>query len=307
MSAAVTVTGITHRYTRRRAPALDDCSLHVPKGAICALVGPNGAGKTTLFSVICGYLRPQQGSVDLLGLGTYDPFVFKGKVGILPQDADLGSRHSPRELLVHLGLLQGMDFSRAREEAQAKLHAVNLADRADDAIVSLSHGMRRRVATASALLGDPDVVFLDEPTAGLDPTQAAHLRQVLAAHRGSRTLVVSSHLLTELEALCDWVVMLDKGKVVACGALEDVTGRSQLVQWWLAPGGTPPIEALTVALPTHRFEVVDVLLEQHAPLGADLDAASIVVMQQLAQAGVGIRSVMRGKGLERTFLEGTGA
>lgn len=299
---ALRFEGVVKRYARKAPPALDNFSCRFPRGALCGLVGPNGAGKTTAFSLVGGFLRADEGRIELLGHEGFDPWRLKGRLGILPQDADLGDRHTPRELLVHLGRLQGLSKPSASAEADRVLDLVNLEDRRDRRIGSLSHGMRRRVAVASALVGDPDLVLLDEPSAGLDPVQAQSLRQVLSHHRAGQTLIVSSHNLDELERICDQVVMMDRGRVLRQGSLGEVTGRGQLVEWSLGPGEIP-LADLHHALPDHGFSVEGGVLTERAPADSDLDASSVVIARVLAGAGVAIREVRRGRSLERTFLD----
>ena len=301
MRAALQLDGLVKRY-RGGPPALDGLSCLFPEGTITGFVGPNGAGKTTTFSAVCGFLRCEEGTIDVLGMGPYDPHEMKGLVGVLPQDAALSDRHTPRELLVHLGRLQGLGRSAAREEADRLLGVVQLTDRARDRIASLSHGMRRRVAVASALVGSPRLVMLDEPLAGLDPVQQRSLRDALAALRGIQTLIVSSHNLAELERLCDWVVMIDRGRLKAQGTMAEVTGQAQRVEWVLGPGEVP-LERLRTMLPDDALTVEDgVLIHQTS---GDLDQASMVVMQALVEANVAVRELRRGMGLERRFIDET--
>lgn len=291
----------------RGARALDALSFEIPRGCISGFVGHNGAGKTTAFSVVSGYLLPDEGEVDILGRGPFQASVFRGLLGVLPQDAELPDRHTPTELIVHLGRLQGLAAAAARTEAARVLELVGLADRAKSRISTLSHGMRRRVAVASALCGSPQLVLLDEPLAGLDPVQAHSLRDALANLRGIQTLVVSSHNLAELERLCDWVVMLKQGRCVRQGTIAEVTGRGQLVRWHLGPG-VPPLEQLAAILPDDRFSLSErpdggSVLEQSAAQGADLDASSLEIMRVLVGAGVSVQAVARGMALEQRFID----
>ncbi|MBW1877360.1 MAG: ABC transporter ATP-binding protein [Deltaproteobacteria bacterium] len=304
MSDALVFVGVRKRY-RRGVLALDDLSFRVPRGALCGFVGPNGAGKTTAFSVVCGFLRADAGKVDILADGPFDPWRFKGRLGVLPQDAELGDQHTPRELLAHLGRLQGLAGAASRREADRVLELVRLAGRRNKRIGTLSHGMRRRVAVASALVGDPDLVLLDEPMSGLDPSQTSSLRRVLLQRRPGQTVVVSSHDLNQLERICDWVVMLDEGRLVRQGTVAEVTGRSAVVEWVLGPGEVP-LDALREAFPDHGWSLDDGVLSHLAPAGADLDAVSVVVAAKLAAAAVPIREVRRGVSLERSFLDETG-
>jgi ABC-2 type transport system ATP-binding protein len=291
MSAdALVFRNVVKAYGRGGPKALDDASFRFPRGRIVGLVGPNGAGKTTAFSVISGYLNPDEGEVDILGGGPFDPWRLKGRLGVLPQDAELSDRHTPRELIAHLGLLQGLGWRQAADEADRVLRVVRLDER-----------MRRRVAVASALVGSPELVLLDEPTAGLDPVEARALREALAALRGIQTLVVSSHNLDELERLCDWVVMLRAGRCLREGTVAELTGQQQIVTWEL--GGTAPLERLRARLPDHRVELRERSLEIRVPTDADPDATALVVMEELVGARVPVREMRRGVSLEQRFFD----
>lgn len=305
MSDALVFEQVSKRYGRRGVKALDDLSFRVPKGAICGFVGPNGAGKTTTFSVVSGYLRPDSGRFAILGHEGFEPFALKGRLQVLPQDADLGNQHTPRELVTHLAQLGGLSGAEARRAASDALDMVRLTDRRDKRIGTLSHGMRRRVAVASALAGRPELVLLDEPTAGLDPVQAQSLREVLADARGQRTLIISSHNLDELERLCDWVVMVDHGRCIRQGTVAEVTGRSSRAVWRLGPGDLP-LDAITSAVPAHRFSIEGRELHETAGPEGDLDASSLRIARVLAEHGIAIREVRRGQSLERTFIEDAG-
>jgi ABC-type multidrug transport system ATPase subunit len=296
---ALRFTGVTKRFGAKRA--LDDLSFAVPRGSLTGFVGPNGAGKTTTFSIVCGFLHQDAGTMDLLGLPAFDPYALKGRLGVLPQDAELSTRHTPLELLRHLARLQGMGAGEAAREADRVVEVVRLEDRGTARIGALSHGMRRRVAVASALLGSPELVLLDEPMAGLDPLQAKSLRDALAALRGRQTFVISSHNLDELEKLCDHVVMIDQGRCLRQGPMQAITGTEALAQWTL--GGDVPIDALQAAVPGHGFAREGPVLIERATDGAALDRSSVVIMALLAERGIPIRAVRRGKALERQFLE----
>ncbi len=310
--AALRIDGLRKRYGRRSPWALDDLTCHVPRGTICGLVGPNGAGKTTLYSVICGFLPPESGRVDILGQGPFDPWALRGRIGVLPQDAALDERLTCREFLRYMAALQGLSDRDGAAAADTALSEANLGDRSGDRIASLSHGMRRRIAAASALLASPELVLLDEPTAGLDPVQAASLREVLVKRRGRGTMVVSSHNLVELERICDWVILLEKGKLVQQGTVAEVTGRGVHVAWTVGPGldGDAPgsvLAALAEALPGHTLRVEATVdggvLHQSTPPGDDLDASSVVVAAVLSARGVAIRGCQRGRSLEESFLD----
>lgn len=296
---ALVLEGVVKTYGGGRR-ALDDLGFRVPRGVVCGFVGPNGAGKTTTFSVISGFLPPDAGRVDILGQGPFDPWALKGRLGVLPQDAELPDRHTPRQLLIHLGRLQGLGASQAAAEADRRLAQVDLTDRAEARIGTLSHGMRRRVAVASALIGDPELVLLDEPTAGLDPVQARRVRDVLHGLRGERTVVVSSHNLLELETLCDWLVLVRDGRCVGEGSMASMTGRSEVLVWTL---GTEPSAAVVDALPAGTTVDGRTLRVTVAPQD-DADAVSIAIMQTLAAHRVGLEGMRRGVSLEERVVAG---
>jgi ABC-2 type transport system ATP-binding protein len=298
---ALTFEGVVKRYGRGRL-ALDGLTFQVPVGEITGFVGHNGAGKTTAFSLVCGFLLPDAGKIDILGKGAFDPHVLKGLVGVLPQDAELPDRHTPRELLRHLARLQGLSAAEAARETDRVLEAVGLGDRVQSLIATLSHGMRRRVAVATALVGRPPLVLLDEPLSGLDPVQAQSLRHMLGQLRGAQTLVISSHDLDDLERLSSWVVMLKDGRCVRQGTVAEVTGQGTVVRWELGRGEVP-LARLAQRLPGHDFVLDGEVLVQTAPAGGDLDQASLLVMAELVTSQIPVRAVRRGVGLERRFID----
>jgi len=286
-------------FGRRGPVALDGLTWRAPAGAIVGLVGANGAGKTTAFGIAAGYLQPDAGEVVVLGAAGFDVWRLKGRFGILPQDAELPDRQSPRALLTHLARMQGLaDPLRAAARVLAE---VQLTDRQDAPVATLSHGMRRRVAVATALLGDPTLVLLDEPMSGLDPAQAASLREVLVSRRGRATVVVSSHDLVALERLCDHVVLMVAGRCVREDAIDAVAGREEVARWTLSR--PPEIARLAAAVPDASLRWDGHTLEQRARGGASLDAGALQLMAALAQDGIAVRAMQRGDGLEQRFFE----
>ena len=286
--SAVRLRGVRKRYGK--VQALDGLDLDIPKGVICGMVGPNGAGKTTTFGVIGGLIRPNEGQVDVLGAGPFDPRVHRGRLTLMPQDCELPPSTPVAQALTFYARLQGMTGGEAEREVARVLEAVNLQDRAASRIAQLSHGMRRRVQVAQALLGSPELVLLDEPTSGLDPEQTARMRELLLAERGRRTLVVSSHILSELEAVCDRIVFLHAGRCTRSGSLSDLTERRGEVRIRVL-GETPEIEG---AQREGDWLVVR---------GEDPAALNARVLPLLLQAGVGILEVRQGRSLESSYLD----
>ena len=290
MTDALTLQSLNKRFGKHHA--LADLSFTVPAGSICGLIGPNGAGKTTTMSIIAGFLSPDSGSIDLLGLGPFDPVKQAGKVGILPQDAELPTASTPRQLLAAWGRLQGIARSTLNPAIERVLGEVLLGDRADARIATLSHGMRRRVTVASALLGEPAFVLLDEPTSGLDPAQAHHLRDVLAGLRGKTTVLISSHNLAELESLCDRVVVIDHGRCVREGAMSAITGADREV-------------TITLADPLPAGLTGSVVLRLTADDPRSLAEATTAKLAELLALGARIHEVRTGSSLEARVLADT--
>ena len=286
--------------TYGRTRALDDLTLTIPRGVVCGLVGPNGAGKTTMFGVVGGYIRPNSGEISVLGAGPFRPATHAGHVTLLPQDCELSPHMPVRQLPIHLARIQGLSRAEADRDADRVLDLVDLRDRAKNRIKQLSHGMRRRVSVAQAFLGEPQLILLDEPTAGLDPSQVVRLRDLFLAQRGKRTLIISSHILAELEAACDYVVLMESGRNVRSGRMSEVTERRALVRIRIA--GDPPMEALAEALPEALLKVQDGELVITAQSGQTPAEVNRSVLPVLLSAGVDVLEIQQGQSLEAAVL-----
>ena len=208
MSVLIKASGLSKSYGAKQA--LNNVNFEINKGAPVALVGPNGAGKTTLFSLLCGYINPSQGELSILGYNPGSAALFN-KVSALPQDAQLDPRFNIDRQLAFYGKLQGMSTKQSHTEALRVLDLVGLKEVAKQRAGDLSHGMRKRVTIAQALIGSPQIVMLDEATAGLDPIHAREVRELVSSLSSEATFILSSHDLTELERLCSQVLHLDKG------------------------------------------------------------------------------------------------
>lgn len=228
---AVAVRGLAKAFGRRVAVAGLD--LDIPAGSFCGLVGPNGAGKTTSLRMMCGLLRPDRGGIWVEGVPVWaDPTPVKARIGVLPEDHRMLDRLTGRELLSYGGLLRGMDRATAAGRGDELLDVFGLADVADQLVIDYSHGSRRKIGLASALLHNPAVLFLDEPFEAVDPISSRTITEVLGRFVASgRTIVFSSHVMATVERLCDRVAILHHGRLVANGptagvcagrALEDV-------------------------------------------------------------------------------------
>lgn len=223
---AVEITGLgkTFRdfFGRRRVRALDGLSLSLEKGQVFGLLGPNGSGKSTTFKIAVGLIRPDEGSVSILG---HKPGTMNARkaLGFLPEDSTLLPFLNARETLRLHGALAGLSRADSTRKADELLERVGLTDAATRRVKGFSKGMQRRLGVACVLIGDPEVFILDEPTSGLDPLGAVQMKELIAELRGrGKAILISSHLLGELENVCDRVAFLNHGKLLAQGTLEEL-------------------------------------------------------------------------------------
>lgn len=300
MSAALVFDNVVKRYGRRRA--LDGFSLTVPEGAFFGLVGSNGAGKTTCLSVATGIMRVNDGSITVLGEGTFRANLHCGRMSWVPQDSGFPRYAKVSEMLLFYARLQGIRPPHDRRQVAELLEWVHLADRANDRIYKLSHGMRRRITIAQAFLGAPEMILMDEPLSGLDPREVAGIRRLLMERRGEQTMLLSSHNLQEIERLCDRVAFIEHGKLVREDTLDSVVGRFQMLRIIVDTDDLDPatlrIEGLNL-----EFDRQTRSLVVNDPAGK-LDGIQMnnLVLSKLLEQGVGIEQVLRGAELESVYL-----
>jgi ABC-2 type transport system ATP-binding protein len=234
-TASIVVEGLSHRYPQAARLALDDVGFSVPAGQRLGLLGPNGAGKSTLMRILCGFLPvderttvPRRVAVAGYDVRTHSLDV-RDRVGYLPEQVPLYPELRVREHLAFRASIKRVPRRKRSAEVQRVAEMTGLTDRIEQPIGQLSRGYRQRVGIADALLGSPAVIVLDEPTVGLDPNQVLDIRAMLRDLGGDHTLVFSSHILAEVEMLCDRVVILSEGKVVADESLSEAL-RSGVVR-----------------------------------------------------------------------------
>ncbi len=226
---AIYVDGLTKTYTWRRKKdirALDDVSLTVQRGEIFGLLGPNGAGKTTLVKILLGIVRADSGSASLFDRDVASHRA-RESVGFLPENHRFPPDLNAGQVMRVYGALSGMDRSQISERADPLLKEVGLLDRKKSRIKTFSKGMMQRLGLAQALLSNPDLIFLDEPTDGVDPGGRLHFRSILSDLRDQgKTIFLNSHILSDIEQICDRVGILRNGRVVATGSIEGLTSGS---------------------------------------------------------------------------------
>jgi len=241
MGAAVEVQALKKVYVqglgRREIRALDGVSFRVESGELFGLLGPNGAGKTTAVKILLGLTHPTEGEARLQGLSASDPASRRG-VGYLPEGHRFPGYLTARETLRVFGTMSGMSREALARRVPELLARVKLADWADVKVKKFSKGMTQRLGLAAALVHDPDVLLLDEPTDGVDPVGRREIRDLLReeAARG-KAILLNSHLLSEIELTCDRVAVLRKGRLAAMGTVEELTAGARPGDLKNAPKG----------------------------------------------------------------------
>ena len=208
----IEIRNVSRRYGS--VPALKNVNISVPKGSVLGLLGQNGAGKTTLLNIITGYLAPTEGNVLIGGFDTLmQPAEARGCIGYLPEQPPLYDEMTVREYLRFAAELRGVERRAVAAHADEIMELTGLVQMRDRMLGHLSKGYRQRAGMAQALCGDPEVLVLDEPTVGLDPKQITEIRHLIRNLSHGRTIVFSSHILSEVQQLCSHVVILDHGEV----------------------------------------------------------------------------------------------
>lgn len=214
--------------------ALQDVSFSVGKGEIVGFLGPNGAGKTTTMRILTGYIPASGGEAKIAGFDVFEhPMEVKRRVGYLPESPPLYPELSVGEYLAFVGELRGLSGRACRLRTGEVMERVGLGGWEARILGSLSKGYRQRVGLAQALLHDPPVLILDEPTSGLDPTQMVGIRTLIQDLAASHTVILSTHVLSEVETLCPRAVVIGRGRVLAAGTLAELKTRSKRGSWTL--------------------------------------------------------------------------
>jgi ABC-2 type transport system ATP-binding protein len=303
---AIEARGLTKRFGS--ILALDGLDLVVPTGSIFGLLGPNGAGKTTTIRILTGLARPTAGSASVVGIevGLDDPEL-RRRLGYLDQDPRFYSWMKGRELLDLVGRLHGLAGSELRARVAEMLARTGLSAAAERRIGGYSGGMRQRLGIAQALLHTPQILFLDEPVSSLDPEGRRDLLELIAGLRGQATVVFSTHVLSDVERICDRVAILDRGRRVTEGPLEELLAAHVRPIFRLvpAPGQDGQVAGLVERLRAAPW-TTDVTVEAGAIriTVSDPDAAASGVLSLVVESGVVLDLFERARPtLEDVFLE----
>ena len=220
----IEVSHLSKSYGSR--PAVQDLSFTVPDGQIYGLLGPNGAGKSTIMNILTGYLAPTEGEVKVAGFRLPEQAQqAKACIGYLPEQPPLYPEMTVQEYLDFVAELKGVKHAQRKQQVLAAARRTGLEEVLPRVIRSLSKGYRQRVGIAQALLGSPQLIILDEPTVGLDPAQVIEIRNLIRELGKAHTVILSSHILSEVQAVCSQVLILSKGHLVAVGAPEQLAEK----------------------------------------------------------------------------------
>jgi len=221
----IKVENLTKDYGEFRA--IDDISFTVNKGEILGLLGPNGAGKTTVMRMLTCFFPPTKGTLTVAGFNCFEESIkVREKIGYLPERVPLYEDMVVSDYLSFVARIKGMPAKEVKQKVVQVMEDCGLSDVSNKMISAVSRGYRQRVGIAQALVNDPEVLILDEPTVGLDPKQIIGIRELIKSLAGKHTVILSTHILPEVSILCDRVIIINKGKVAAVDSLENLTAQS---------------------------------------------------------------------------------
>ena len=227
--AMIEAQGLSKYYGR--FAAIEDVSFRIRQGEVVAFLGPNGAGKSTTMKLLTGYLAPSKGTARIAGHDMFtDRLAGANRLGYLPENGPLYPGMTPRGLLKFFAAARGIPASKRRSRIDAVIQQCSLGAVIGKPIEKLSRGYRQRVGMAQVLLHEPDVLILDEPTAGLDPNQIHEVRETIRRLGQSKTILLSTHILQEVEAMADRVLFIDEGKLVFDGSIKELIAKEPLDQ-----------------------------------------------------------------------------
>jgi ABC-2 type transport system ATP-binding protein len=283
----IEVQHLTKRYGR--ITAVDDVSFRVERGEILGFLGPNGAGKTTTMRILTGYMPATEGKAIVAGFDVFDqPIEAKRRTGYLPETPPLYPDMSVAEYLDFVAKVKGVPANDRRERIHYVMERTRIADMATRLTGKLSKGYRQRVGLAQALIHNPDVLILDEPTAGLDPKQIIETRQLIKQLAGDHTIILSTHILPEVSQTCQRVVIINKGRVVAVDTPDNLTARlrgSETMYVQIDAAGADATQALARVAGVKRVAEAD---RRDGIVGYEVDSEQgRDVRRELARAVVG--------------------
>jgi ABC-2 type transport system ATP-binding protein len=218
----IEVKDLTKTYGAQKA--IDGLNFSIKKGEVVGFLGPNGAGKSTTMKIITGFMAPTSGTATVAGFDVFEsPLDVKRRIGYLPETPPVYGDMKVAEYLNYVAELKGVPKNKMKSGVEKALEKTNLQSVSQRLIQNLSKGFRQRVGIAQALVSDPDILILDEPTVGLDPKQVAEIRDLIRELRGQHTIILSTHILPEVQASCERIIIINRGHIVAQDTLENLS------------------------------------------------------------------------------------
>jgi ABC-2 type transport system ATP-binding protein len=259
MAALIEASDLEKRFGE--IVAVDGISLKVERGEVLGFLGPNGAGKSTTMKMLTGFLEPDAGSARIVGIDVLDnPKLAKAKLGYLPEGAPCYGDMTARAFLTFIAEIRGFDREEAKRRVAAAVEKTQLGSVLEQNIETLSKGFKRRVAIAQTILHDPQVLIMDEPTDGLDPNQKHQVRKLISEMAENKAIIVSTHILEEVEAVCSRAIIINRGRIVADGTAESLMRRlpyHNTIALKVAPGRAEAVsKALSEFAAVARVETV---------------------------------------------------
>lgn len=290
MKYAITLDKISKNFGKKQV--LDNLTMRVPENSIYGFLGINGAGKTTTFGILSSFLPQGDGKFEI-----------NGKLGVLPQDAKFYHGRSAYSQLSFFALLSGVKRKDVDKEVIRVLTAVDLYSERKTKVHTYSHGMTNKLALAQALLGDPDVLLLDEPTSGLDPKNVVEIRKLIQKLGEDKTVVISSHILSEIDEICDYIGILDEGIIKFEGPISEITESHNCVNIIVdKPVDTTKIINISFVDSAEFNPEKNMLTVYYDSSQTDLALINKAVISELFSKDINIMGIVKGNTLEDSFL-----
>lgn len=307
----IEVSGLSKRFGE--VQALSQVTFTVPKGQIVGFLGANGAGKTTTMDIMCGCIGADSGLVRIAGYDiTEQPIEAKKRLGYLPDVPPLHLEMRVAEFITYSARIHRLAASNVSGRVAKVIDQLSLGEVKDRIIGNLSKGYRQRVALAQAIVHDPEVLVLDEPTEGLDPNQILHIRDLIKSLAGQHTIILSSHILSEVQNTCDHIIIIDKGTIVQQGTKEELASRLQSGHMYRLRVGADSGRLLSELNQLHGVTTAALVSpdDHEIEFGIDRDSELQAVVESVARqvmnGGYGLREIgAKTKSLEEVFYQVT--
>lgn len=302
----LSATGLSKFYESR--PAISNVSFHIEKGEIVGLLGLNGAGKSTILKILGCFLLPTSGEAKVHGYSVEsNPYQVRELIGFLPDRPPLYNEMTVRSYLHYVSRLKNIQNNQVAAATDEVSELCNLTDVADVRISELSHGFCQRVGIAQALVHKPKVLILDEPINGLDPVQIVEMRDLIISLKGKHTVILSSHILSEMTKTCDRILIVDQGRIVAEGSEEELQGRVTQSARITCEVANLKADTLSALKKLPHVTSVDELKTESEVSTISLDIESDIraeISREIVNSGSGLLSLKKEEdGLEKVFMK----